>query len=168
MNRAKVPAAGLGLMLLLFAVSVAASYPWLPERLATHFAGDGRPDGWMPRSEHLAFLLFLGGGVPAFIVGLFYLLRFAPTRGFNMANRDYWLSPEHRAVTFERLLAAGFSIASWCVGFAMGAHFLILAANRQTPVRLSNGGTWGLAAVFLAGIGRILWRLERSFKRKGV
>ncbi len=167
MSRVKFAGIVLVLLALDFAVAMTTSYRSLPVRLATHFAADGHPNGWMTRSGYAGFLLLIGGVMPACIAGLFYLLRFFPASAFNLPHRDYWLSPEHRAATFQELLASGLAIACLCEGFAIGVHLLTLDANSCTPVHLSNGGTLALTASFLAGIGWIVIRLWMRFNRKG-
>lgn len=63
-------AVALGSLALAAAVS-AVVHERLPERVATHFDLHGQPDGFMPRTAAAAFL-------PAFGLGLWALVRFAP------------------------------------------------------------------------------------------
>ena len=67
----------------------------LPERPATHFDMQGRPDGWMDRSSHLVFMLLFGLGTPAFVITLCWALRFLPPSLLNVPKPEYWRSPEH-------------------------------------------------------------------------
>ena len=50
-----------------FLVYVHYSTALLPERVATHFAADGRPNGWMSKDKHFWFMAGFGVGLPLFI-----------------------------------------------------------------------------------------------------
>jgi Protein of unknown function (DUF1648) len=71
----------------------AICYPRLPERMASHFAMDGRPNGWQPKS---AFTIFFFGALGiACVVSLAVpkLLGSLPLDMINLPNKEYWLAP---------------------------------------------------------------------------
>ena len=52
-----------------FVAYVVTSSAALPERVATHFNGAGRADGWMSRSGHMGWAVAGGLVVPGIVVG---------------------------------------------------------------------------------------------------
>jgi uncharacterized membrane protein len=163
MKTLRTPALILGLLYLGFLVYLKVSAPQLPDRVATHFDGSGRPDGWMSRSSHLIFTAVLGFAFPMFVVGLCFVLRFLPDRGFNLPHRDYWLAPERRAETFAYFLRHSLWFACMAVWFVLGIHILVIQANGRSPARLSTPGILGLAGSFLAGVAVWVVSLIRHF-----
>ena len=72
-------------------------YPQLPDTIATHFAGNGEPNGWSSKSTF--FLLMIG--IMVFIgisLGPSVLWLWQPGL-VNLPNRDYWLAPERNEQT---------------------------------------------------------------------
>ena len=78
-------------------------YPLLPERVASHFGGSGRPDAWSSKETFLKIYV----GAVAFIAVLFpgvgFLVSKTPNSLINLPNKDYWLSPERRSETVASL-----------------------------------------------------------------
>jgi uncharacterized membrane protein len=83
-------------------VQAAYCYPRLPERIASHFGFDGKPDGW---STKQSFLVFYGVemGTSALLLGVALLFRFVPSSMLNIPNKDFWLSPQRRQETLASL-----------------------------------------------------------------
>src|SRR6185503_5032974 len=103
MKTARGPALVLGLLYLCFLGYLATSSGQLPDRVATHFDGSGRSNGWMSRSFHLWFTLVLGLAFPLIVAVILFFARFLPDNFLNIPRRDYWLSAERRADTFTYL-----------------------------------------------------------------
>src|SRR5215510_11384097 len=91
------PANILRLLYLVVAICLATSAQKFPEQVATHFNFSGQPDGWMSRPAYLLFIAGLSLGLPLFIVGSCYVLRFLPPGAINLPHRKVWLAPERRA-----------------------------------------------------------------------
>jgi serine/threonine-protein kinase len=163
----RLPALFLPLLLACLFGWLAFSADQLPERVATHFDGSGRPNGWMNRSTHLRFLATLGTGLPLLIVGVCFVLRFLPNRRVNLPNRDYWLAAERRAQTFAFLHRHLLWLACLLVGFVIGLHWAILQANRLPSPRLSTPLLLAMTGGLLAGIGVWMVTLLLRFRRKG-
>lgn len=111
-------------------------YPLLPDRLASHFAASGIPNGWMTKSQF--FMAYAALILVAAVVEFWVPRRIAnkPDARLNLPNKDYWLAPERRDETF----AYFDSFFAWygCVFlfvevFAMG---LAMRANFDTPPQL--------------------------------
>ena len=164
MNRMLLPL----VFLLLTLVAMAASLVWasqqLPPQVAAHFDARGVPDHWMSRESHLMLMALVGLGMPLFLVGVFYSIRFFPVNLVNLPHRDYWLAAERRAATCAELLAFGVWFAVFETLFFLGVHILVVQANQAQPARLSSA-VWMLLAGFLVLLVGWLAALFRRFHR---
>jgi serine/threonine-protein kinase len=164
------PGPALIALLALFAVLsgvVAATYPMLPGRVATHFSAGGEPDGWSSRPAYAASLLGGAAVTAALCAGPIYLARFLDASAINIPNREYWLAPERRAEADRRMLAFGLWLAALTVALFIGLHALTVLANRREPARLPMADGLGLMAAYLLGVGFLcvglctwFWRVE--------
>ncbi|HEX8296310.1 MAG TPA: DUF1648 domain-containing protein [Chthoniobacteraceae bacterium] len=148
--RLLLPLAILAVLWLSFASYVWFTTPQLPERLATHFALGGKPDGWMSRESHLRLMLIMGTAVPALILGLFALIRRFNGWGLNIPNKDHWLAPERREETLNYVQRQGFWTAGLLLAFFAGIHHSILAANASSPVVLPMSNFAWVVGIFAA------------------
>jgi serine/threonine-protein kinase len=145
----------LALLYVCFAVCLIFSAMHLPDRVATHFDGAGRPNGWMSRSSHVLFMSGFGLIFPLLPVALLFFVRFLPAHVINLPRRDHWLSAERRGATFAYLLRHSLWFACLAVLLLLGMQFLIMQANRPPEAHLSPPMILGLGAAFVAGT--ILW-----------
>jgi uncharacterized membrane protein len=80
------------------------TYGELPGRVATHFDGAGRPNGFQTKQVYLTSFLgfiFILNGI---FGGLYFLLRRIPAAFLNIPRKDYWLStPELRDELRQKL-----------------------------------------------------------------
>jgi hypothetical protein len=135
----------------------------LPERVATHFAFDGRANGWMSRDAYawmmgiLALVLPFGVWLPAG-----WLPRRWPTL-VNLPFRDYWLAPARREATFARLERMGIGMALLSAGLMAALHVEVLEANRRTPPAAGDDMAWVAGAFVVAIVALIAttaWRFR--------
>jgi uncharacterized membrane protein len=111
----------------------------LPERLASHFAASGMPNGWMTKTQFMVtYALVL---LPVLAIEFWVSHRIAnkPDAKLNLLNREYWLAPERRTETFayfDTFFAWYGCVFLFVVVFAMG---LAMRANFNTPPRLPTG-----------------------------
>jgi uncharacterized membrane protein len=130
---------------LFFAIAMAAiaqcvhDFPLLPDRLASHFAASGIPNGWMTKSQF--FITYAVMLLPALALEFWVHLRLArtPETRLSLPNKEYWLAPEWRAETFayfESFFAWYGCAFLFLEVFAMG---LAMRANFDTPPRLPTG-----------------------------
>lgn len=148
----------LSALYLAFAVLIVASAPGLPDRVATHFGLNGAPDGWMSRPGFLGFSLAFPLGLSFVIAGSLYLTRFLPESSINLPNKEYWLAPERRAETFDRLFALGLELACLTMLLMIGVHALLIRANLSPPPQISPLAAISLVAAYLIGVLAIVWR----------
>src|SRR5262245_53721935 len=99
MKSFRFPTLILSALFLGFIGFVIVSSARLPERVATHFDLGGQPNGWMPRSSHVWFMLAFGLAFPLIVPILAFAARYLPDTAINIPRRDYWLGTEQRAVT---------------------------------------------------------------------
>jgi uncharacterized membrane protein len=130
---------------LFFAIVLAAlaqcvhDFPLLPDRLASHFAASGIPNGWMTKTQFMVMygVVFL----PALAIEFWVSHRIAnkPITKLNLPNKEYWLAPERRAETFayfETFFAWYGCVFLFVMLFAMG---LAMRTNFDTPPYLPTG-----------------------------
>jgi hypothetical protein len=143
------------LVLALVAGFIGMTLQWLPPLVASHFGGDGMPNGHMPRGAYLAFMLAIGVGVPL-LMGFLpaKMARRFPER-LNLPNREYWLAPERREATVAFVVAHGQCFAIALALFLAWVHWLVVEANLRQPVALSAPGI--IAALLLFGTGVVAW-----------
>jgi uncharacterized membrane protein len=131
-----------GLFVAIVLVAIAQcihDFPLLPDRLASHFATSGIPNGWMTKSHF--FITYAVLLVPALAVEFWMSSRIAnkPDARLNLPNKEYWLALERRAETFtyfETFFAWYGCVFLFVVVFAMG---LAMRANFDIPPKLSTG-----------------------------
>jgi hypothetical protein len=161
----RTPALVLGLLYVCFFGYLAASSSELPARVATHFDGSGRPNGWMSRTAHLRAVVVFGLAFPLFVPALVFVTRFLPDRFYNLPNREYWLSPARRPETMAYLLGHSLWFSSMALCFVIGIHSAIIHANSLPGAHLSTLLVVVLAGCFLAGTGVWTASLIRYFNR---
>lgn len=143
--------------LILMAVSLAI----LPDQVAIHFGGGGRPDSWASKEFNAAVFLVLE--VPFFL--MFYFassMNLGISKKFlNVPNKDYWLEKDNQT-RFQKIFGyymAEFGVAIFIFFFCISA--LALQANLSDPVQLDNTLTMIL---FVAYLLYTLWWLVRLVK----
>lgn len=134
----------------------------LPERVASHFDGAGRPDGWMPRGTYLALEVALLAFLLAIFLGLPRLLHRVPPSLINLPNRDHWLAPERRSETLRALARSMAGLGAGTVAFLLFVFELSHRANLAPGGRLSSA-IWAGLGLFLALTVVWLVALHRRF-----
>jgi serine/threonine-protein kinase len=152
-------------MVLVALAQCAYGFPLLPERMASHFAPSGMPNGWMTKSQFVVvYALTL---LPALMVEFWVARRIAKMDGakLNLPNKEYWLAPERRESTFsyfEDFFAWYGCVFLLVIVFVMG---LAMRANLNPPPRLPTGPVLSALAAFtafnIAAIVVILRRFSR-------
>jgi uncharacterized membrane protein len=123
------------------------AYPQLPQLMASHFAANGRPNGWMPKDLFFAVtvLVTFVSLLPAFLAPRSIAKR--PPSRLNLPNKDYWLSPEHRAETYEFIKAQ----MAW---FSCGILFVLLYGTSQAiNANLPGVGYFNARGMFYVMVG---------------
>lgn len=137
------------------AVFILVSGQSLPSVVASHFAADGRANGFMSRDAYLGVMMAVAVGVPLFLVLIPGLVRLAPPHLINLPNREYWLAPERITDTFAFLRNHGVYLAALLSAFLCFTHWLVVGANRLRPPHLSDALFVTGLAIFLLAV--TLW-----------
>jgi len=141
-------------------------YPRMPLRMASHFAGDGRPNGWQPR-EAFFLIMFVVGSLSA-IIAFFAPWRIAsqPNARINLPNRDYWLAPERRAQTMNYISAFMAWLGCGVLFLLISGTFLAMQANLAPDGRLNSPALVAAIVVFLLSLMVGLIRFIRHFQER--
>jgi hypothetical protein len=144
-----------------------ASLVWaraeLPAQVSSHFNGAGQPNASMARDPYLLLMGAVGVGLPLLLVGIFYCIRFFPASIVNMPHREYWLAPQRRYETSEKMLHFGLWFACAESIFLTMIHVQVVQANLAQPVQLTNL-VWAELAIFLGFVAVWLVALYRQFR----
>ncbi len=138
-------------------------FPLLPDRLASHFAASGAPNGWMMKSQF--FMTYAIVFLPALFVEFWVSGRLAkkPDAKLKLPNKEFWLAPERRAETFTYFdsFFAWYGCAFLFV--EVSAMGLALRANFQTPPQLPTGPILSVLAGFVAFNVLAIFSMRRRF-----
>jgi serine/threonine-protein kinase len=142
------------------AVRVGTVWPQLPTRMASHFNGAGRADGWMSRDGFVLFWLGINGALTLLLVTI---ATWVPWALINVPNKDYWADPARQPLARHRM-------AVWSAWFAVGLNALmasvlelILRANLMPKPTLSSNHA-ALLVGFLIFTGLMMVVLLRQFR----
>ncbi|MDB6132337.1 MAG: serine/threonine protein kinase [Verrucomicrobiales bacterium] len=146
-----------------FAGAVLHGSGQLPDRVATHFGGNGAPDGWMDKSSFVPVSMTGGLGMPLLMMGLLYLVRFLPAKFLNVPHAAYWREPgNHR-----RACGILFSFSLWAASafllWQAALFYLIVTANRSVPPHLNTNHVILLTVALLAFTAVWTMALMRHF-----
>lgn len=98
-------------MLALAAIIVVATahafyvYPSLPDTMASHFDLSGTADGFQEKSKFMVFYALIMVMMVGTFVGIAYVIPNAPESMINIPHKDYYLAPERREATLDRLIS---------------------------------------------------------------
>ena len=138
-------------------------YPRLPARMASHWNAAGEANAFMPKDDFFK-MHFVAAGLMAFVFLVVPLLiTRLPSGMINLPNKEYWLAPERRARTAEKL-------QTFLVGFGNVMMLFLLLVFRETmhasllPIPRLPYRIWVL--LILLGAWIIYWtvRMLRAFR----
>ena len=153
----------LPLLLALIAVQMIYFYPKLPAVIASHFGGQGVPNGWMSRDFSLVFHLILLSGMLAVFFGIPKILRRIPVALINLPHKEYWLAPG-RAEESLRDFETRFNLFGLAViAFQTAVLQLVYQANLTPSPRLPSVPFVTLMALFFVALAAFLISIFRRF-----
>jgi uncharacterized membrane protein len=138
-------------------------WPQLPERVATHFGIDGKPNDWMSRSASTIVFLALQLGVPVFMLAMTSLAARMPVSMVSIPNREYWLHPERQGATMAHMWLMMTWIAVFTSLFMTVIGHLTFMANKtgnglNLPLFLSGLIAYLIAVFTIAS--RSMWHFR--------
>lgn len=139
-------------------------YPRIPDRMAIHFNAAGTADGWGPKLRFFETFGLIFNMIALLFWGLPLLLRRVPDSMMNLPNKDYWLAPERRKQTLDRIVGQLLFFGAVTLLLLDGVLYLCLRANFADKPALSADWMWGLLIVFITI--NIFWIISmlRSFR----
>ena len=125
-------------LLIVSVIQTLVYYPQVPDIVASHFDGAGRPNGWMSKTAffgiHLAMMLIMALSFLYLPQGLG---RFS-IRWWNLPNKDHWLSPERREETLLFIRTQMLLFGSATAALLIVTIQLAIEANLSPPPVLSS------------------------------
>lgn len=158
MNDPRLPRIVYLVLLLMGLVQWMRVYSFLPERMASHFAYDGTPNGWQTKDAFFTamFLVIATSAFVTFLVPV--LMAFTPDILINLPNKWYWLAPERRRETLGFLGAQ----MGW---FGCGLLFVLLYATWQAiQVNLPHAGRFNSQGMLEVLIGFLIFAALLTFR----
>jgi hypothetical protein len=152
-------------------VGCSVSFVWftsdqLPSVVASHFAGSGMANGFMPHRSYVSLMLALLVGLPTLMVILTWWSLGSSNSRINLPNKDYWLAPERRRATVSYLRSGILWFGTLLLAFLCYAHWLVVLANAQQPAKLQNfwfiGGLVTFLAILLIWLKVFIGHFRRS------
>lgn len=153
------------LVLLICAFEFMRLWNITPSQMAAHFDIQGNPDRFVPKSEFFWYQIQTIIVVIVVSIPLQILFLVLPVNLINMPHREYWLAPERRAETVDRLssfaaVLFGAILLTVQAGFELSAY-----ANLQTPIHFNAQWMLAVMVIFFIVIGFALIQLMVSFRR---
>jgi uncharacterized membrane protein len=152
-------------LLVVILVQVVVYFPRLPDVVASHFDGAGRPNDWMSRTT---FFLVYAGTMGLLVVVFLLLPRnlgSLPGSMVNLPNKKYWLTPERRERATRMLVERMLWFGSATLLFMLIVFQLAIEANLSPPPpRLSSGVVWALIVYFAitaVWLIELIWTFSR-------
>ena len=135
-----------------------------PDVMAAHFNVQGNPDRFVPKLDFFGFqaqtvLVVLGLSLVLQVLPLVL-----PVQWINMRNREYWLSPERRANTVNRLSSFGAALFTVILIVIQVGFELAVSANLQKPIAFAAQIMVPIIVGFILLSLVLLFWLARSFR----
>jgi len=160
----RIPRFLYALLFLACLLMMADYYPQMPQRMASHFAADGRVNGWQSRDAFFVLMLLVTS--TSAIVGFLAPRQIAARSNarINLPHRDYWLAPERREQTMRFISTTMAWFACGILFVLISGTFLALQANLAPEHRFNSEAMLVVLGGFLIGMLGLLVRLVRHFR----
>ena len=135
-----------------------------PDVMASHFNVQGNPDNFVPKLEFFGFQAKTVAVV--LIAGLVIqiLTLMMPAQWINMPNREYWLAPERRQDTLDRIGSFGAALFTIVLIVVQAGFELSVSANLQKPIVFAAQLMVPMIIGFFVLSLALLFWLARSFR----
>lgn len=115
------------------------SHQQMSDTIASHFNASGRSNGWMSKTPFTISMLAVGLGIPAFVTGVMYSIRFFPARLLNVPNPEYWRDPKNYRKACDFLFVSSLWFGSAFLIWQTFFSRMIVTANQMVPPHLDSG-----------------------------
>jgi len=140
-------------------------YPLLPDRMASHFDGTGRPDGFQSRDAFFALSASMLILTLVVFGGLGALFRRIPSKWFNLPNRDYWLAPERREETLEAICGQMEWFGAVSLALYLVVIQMVVETNRSPEPSLDSASMFLVLGIYLLFTVSWLARFVLRFRK---
>jgi serine/threonine-protein kinase len=141
-----------------------AIYQTLPPQIATKFDGQGLPQSWMKKEQYVVMNIAMQSGMAAIVVVIAAILPLLPNWAINVPYRAYWLAPDRRAATLERIGNTLIHIGSLTAAFIFVTIYFVDRFNIANLPRLSPS-FWLVFAMYLLAVFGMMGYLFVQFFR---
>ena len=151
-------------LILVGLLMMAYYYPQMPQRMASHFAADGRANGWQSREAFFAWMLLVTS--TSALVGFVAPRQIAAKSNFriNLPHRTYWLAPERRPETMRFISATMAWFGCGILFVLICGTFLAIQVNLGPNHRFNSHAMIIVMGCFLAGLLTLVVCLVRHFQ----
>jgi uncharacterized membrane protein len=151
-------------LILVCLLMMAYYYPRMPQRMASHFAADGRANGWQSRDAFFVLMLLVTS--TSAVVGFLAPWQIASRSNarINLPHRDYWLAPERREQTMRFVSATMAWFACGILFVLISGTFLALQANLAPDHHFNSPAMLAVLGVFLVSLFGWLFGFVRHFR----
>lgn len=146
-------------------VFILVTSPALPDVVASHFNGQGRANGHMPKVFYECFMLVFSIGIPLVVITSSSLVSRFSDKRINIPNKEIWLSGKYREETFSYLRGHAYVMGSIISGFMGYIHWLVIRGNASSPAMISNHEVMFSIALFVLAILGMSIMLPIKFMR---
>ncbi len=108
-----------------------------PDPLAAHFNIQGIPDRFVSKPEFFSFEVQTFLVVIALSLVTQVFLMILPPQWINMPHREYWLAPERREATVDRMSSFSAALFAFVLLTIQAGFELAVSANLQKPILFS-------------------------------
>ncbi len=151
--------------LILTAILAIVFSPQLPNRIASHFGIDGKPNGFMGKDAFLITMVALQFGLAIFLTGMGWIAAKLPKSMINIPHREYWLHADRATETLSWLQGVMNWITACTTTFMALIFYLVIQANLQAEVKLPTLGFTLLMVAYLIAILILVVRITLHFRR---
>ncbi len=135
-----------------------------PDVMAAHFNIQGSPDRFVSKIEFFGFEAQTLLVVIAASILIQVLPMILPVQWINIRHREYWLSPERRTNTVDRLSSFGATLSTIILLVIQAGFELAVSANLEKPILFGAQIMVAFIAGFIILSFVMLFWLGRSFR----
>jgi len=138
----------------------------LPDKVATHFNMDGKPDDFMTLGNYQIFISLFTILFPFFMCFMIGVLPGLIPTFANIPNRDFWFSPAQKQTTLNYLFGMGSKMGILMALFFVGMNLVTVLANKNVPQQLPMVPFFILLGLFLLSV--LIWVILLTLKFKRI
>jgi hypothetical protein len=136
----------------------------LPELVASNFDGAGYANAYMARDSLLFLMIAVALGSGLLQLGISWIVRHLDVSLINIPHRDYWLTPDRRALAIRKTEFGLLWFHVLLMLFLTYVDYLVFEANLLPEPKLSDSFLPALVA-FLGLTGLWTFWMIRSFRK---